>query len=134
MTMVIEEFDNTVLAMMREFPSVSATYKQYVDSVYNPSTGTMSQVEVATSVQAILLDLTLRSNGLGTRFGTEIMAGDKQLLVRPPHKDGTVPQPLTINTATDRVNVGGHDYKIVTLKEINPTGTDPILYDLYIRR
>jgi hypothetical protein len=89
---------------------------------------------VTTQVEAILMDLTLSSNGLSTRFGTLVIHGDKQLLVRPPHKADPDSPMLTINTATDRVVVNGIEYKLVTFKEINPTGADPILYDLYIRR
>lgn len=130
----MEDFDNTVVAIFSEFPSFTATYKQQVDGAYNPATGTVSQTVNSIAVEAVLMDLTLQSNGLSTKFGTLVIHGDKELFVRPPHKAGTIGSPMAINPATDKVVVAGHEYKIVTFKEINPSGTDPILYDLYIRR
>lgn len=134
----MRDFDSTVLEFMREYPLV-VEYKKYT-SVYNPSTGGVDAATVVTTeVNALLLDLTLNSNGLSTRFGTMVVAGDKQLFIQPPQKASSnfgnpTPEELTVDPATDRVVVNGQEYKIVTFKEINPTGTNPILYDLYIRR
>lgn len=130
----MDDFDIAVLEIMREFPTVMADYVQYTGGTYNPATGTITQSETVTSVQSILLDLTLSSNGLSTKFGTLVMAGDKNLLVRPPHKANPELPILQINTATDKVRVNGITYNVVTFKEVNPTGADPYLYDLYIRR
>lgn len=127
------DFDAVVMEFMRDFPMV-ATYVSQTDGVYDPATGTTPQTRTETEVEAILLDLTLSSNGLSTRHGTTVIAGDKQLVVRPPNKTDPLAPPLVINTASDRVIVFGQDYKVVTYKEINPTGNDVILYDLYLRR
>lgn len=130
---IISDFDDVVVEFMRDYPML-ATYVQQTDGVYNPTTGSMSSTTVQTEVDAILLDLTLSSNGLSTRHGTTVIAGDKQLVVRPPNKKDPLAPALVINTATDRVIVNGIPYKVVTFKEINPTGDNPILFDLYIRR
>lgn len=133
MSLIIDDFDRVVMEFMRDFP-VTATYVSQTDGAYNPTTGTVSSTTTETEVEAILLDLTLSSNGLSTRHGTAVIAGDKQLIVRPPNKTDPDADPLVINTATDRVIVAGHAYKVVTFKEINPTGNDPIAFDLYLRR
>lgn len=131
---IISDFDDVVLAFFRDGWSFTATYISQTDGVYNPTTGTVSSTTTEIPVEAILLDLTLSSNGLSTRHGTTVIAGDKQLVVRPPNKSDPLAPPLVINTATDRVRVHGQDYKVHTFKEINPTGNDPIIFDLYLRR
>ncbi len=130
---IISDFDDVVVEFMRDYPML-ATYVQQTDGVYDPATGSMSSTTTQTVVDAILLDLTLSSNGLSTRHGTTVIAGDKQLVVRPPNKKDPLAPALVINTATDRVIVHGITYKVVTFKEINPTGDNPILFDLYLRR
>lgn len=130
---ILSDFDDVVMMFMDDFPMI-ATYVSQTDGVYDPITGTVSSTSKTTDVQAILLDLTLSSNGLSTRHGTVVVAGDKQLIVRPPNKTDIDAPALVINTATDRVIVNGQDYKVVTYKEINPTGNNPIAFDLYLRR
>jgi hypothetical protein len=130
----MDVFDECVLGIFREFPILIAQYKTYTDGPYNPDTGSVSQTVTSTDVEAIMMDLTLQSNGLSTKFGTLVIAGDKELFVRPRHKTNPTKPIMAINPATDRVVVNGITYKIVTFKEINPTGADPILYDLYLRR
>lgn len=129
----MEDFDHTVLEFIREYGFI-AQYVKRIDGGYNPATAAPTSTVVQIPVEAIMMDLTLSSNGLSTRFGTLVIAGDKQLLVRPPNKTNPIAPSLPIDTATDRVYVNGIEYKVVTFKEINPTGTDPILFDLYIRR
>lgn len=129
----MDDFDQAVLEFIKESGFI-AYYVRQADGEYDPATGTVPVTTSQRPVQAILMDLTLNSNGLSTRFGTLVVSGDKQLLVRPPHKTYPTDPKLAINTATDRVLVNGLEYKIVTFKEINPTGADPVLYDLYIRR
>lgn len=133
MSEINADFDAVVMEFMEDYP-MTATYRTQVDGAYDPATGTTSFTTVDTEVEAILLDLTLSSNGLSTRHGTMVVAGDKQLIVRPPEKTDPLATPIVINTATDRVIVFGQDYKVVTYKEINPTGNDVILFDLYLRR
>jgi hypothetical protein len=95
---------------------------------YNPATGSIVEVLKTIPVRAIILDLTLQSNGLTTKPHTEIVAGDKQLYIQPPA------QGLVINPSTDKIRVGTTDYDIVTTKELNPDSTVPLLYELYLRR
>lgn len=130
---MLDDFHQVVLDFMLDY-GTTATYIQEVLGVYDPATGTASGTSVQTEVQAILQDLTLSSNGLSLRFGTLVVAGDKQLLVRPPERTVPDADPLVINPASDRVTVGGHTYKVVTFKEVNPTGDEVVLIDLYLRR
>lgn len=126
------DFDEALSEFFEEF-GFEATYLKYENS-YNPNTLKNAQTLTEIPVEAILMDLTLQSNGLSTKFGTLVVAGDKELFVRPPNKTDSSADPLVIDPSTDRIRVNGIVYKIVTMKEINTTSTEPLVYDLYIRR
>lgn len=128
----MNDFDIAVMEFMQENP-LTAMYIKAVGE-YDPTTGEVVETVTEIPVEAILMDLTLQSNGLSTKFGTLIVAGDKELYVRPPNKTNPLNAPLVVDSANDRVRVNGFEYKVVTSKEVNPTGVDPILFDLYIRR
>lgn len=127
------DFHETVTAFMSEF-GFSATYLKQGAGTYDPATSQNTAVVTEIPVQAILLDLTLKSNGLGTEAGSLIQAGDKQMFVRPTEQAKYRATPLGVNPTGDRVQVGTVTYKIVTFKEINTTASEQILIELYIRR
>jgi hypothetical protein len=128
------DFDKAVGEFFNDF-GFEATFLKAVDGTYNTATGrnegaTTSEIPV----EAILMDLTLQSNGLSTKFGTLVQAGDKELYLRPTNKTDPVLLPLVITPGKDKVKVSGVVYNIVTMKEINTTASEPLLFDLYIRR
>lgn len=126
-------FDEVVLEFVREL-GAPAQYVSVKPNTYSPTSATATNTTTVFDVKAILLDLTLQSNGYSTKFGTLIQAGDKNLLVQPPHKIAGGTPLLEINPATDKIVFAGITYSIVTYKEINPAGNDPLLFDLYVRR
>lgn len=129
----MDDFDQTVLEFVTEMGG-PATLVSTVEGDYNPSTGTVGATSTSIAVQGILMDLTLQSNGLSAKYGTLIQAGDKEFLMRPPHKTDPTISPVEISPVSDRLVVGSTTYKIVTMKELNPTGSDPVLISLYLRR
>src|SRR5688572_22094253 len=117
----MEDFDAVVVEFMREY-GFTATYVQRTLGEYDPAEGEAPLTEEHTPVQAILLDYTLQSNGFGNKFGTDIMAGDKEMYIQPPNKvDAGVPA-LNILPTQDTILANGVEYKIVTMKELNTTG------------
>lgn len=127
------DFDSAILEFFDDF-GFTATYIQRGVSTYNTSTGENVTTSTEIPVQAILLDLTLQSNGLSAKFGTLVMAGDKELYVLPPDKYDSTDDPLTVTTTADKVRVNGVEYTIVNMKEVNTTATDTLVYDFHIRR
>lgn len=113
---------------------MTAFYVKQTTGDYDTATGASPTSTTQVPVQAIVMDLTLSSNGLGLRPGTLIEAGDKQLFIRPPERTDPMAAPLQIDMATDRVIVNGTKYKVVTFKEVNPMGSEVVLIELYIRR
>lgn len=129
----MNDFDVTVLEFIRESGGPASLLKQATGD-YNPATGTVATLGDEIPVEGILMDLTLQSNGLSTKYGTLVEAGDKEFWMRPPHKTDPLLDVVQIIPASDRLRIGSIVYKIVTLKELNPTGDDPILISLYLRR
>jgi hypothetical protein len=127
----MRQMDSVVSEMMAEF-GFFATYVQRVNGGYDTATGENTIIATEIPIRAILMDLTLRANGLGDIPGTLIQEGDKELYVQPPNKN--IYQAITVNPASDVVKINGTEYKIVTMKEINTTGSDATLYCLYIRK
>lgn len=127
---MFDDFHRTVIELMDEFGTSAGTFIKVKPGTYDPNTGMVTTVTVEVPVQLILTDLTLQSNGYSVKYGTLIQAGDKEIYVRPTDQLKL----LGIDPATDSVRVAGVTYKIVTFKEANPTGTDPIVYSLYARR
>lgn len=126
------DFDLAILEFMRDYPMTVLHVR--TTGEYDPAQGKIVGVVKNSPAQAILLDYTLQSNGLGAKLGTEIKSGDKQLFMRPPHKTTEGIPVLVIDPTTDVIKVGTVLYNIVICKEINPTGTDPLVYELQLRR
>jgi len=132
-----QDFDDAVADLIGEFGLASNgenKYRKIIASTYSAELGEVSTTVVEYQIQAVLTDLTLQSNGYSVKYGTMVQAGDKEVFVRPPHKVGTTLTPITIDPATDVIEIRGVSYKIVTQKEINPTGNDPLLYSFYVRK
>jgi hypothetical protein len=133
------DFIETVNALMEDF-GLDATYTTIIGmGEYDPALGSAPVSVGEIPIRAIMIDATLQSNGLGVRANTNIVAGDKILYVRPTDYLLPILMPsgvLEVDTADDRVLVSGVSYKVVTMKAVDPnaTGTNPILYELYIRR
>lgn len=125
---MFEDFDLAVLELMNEF-GTTGQYVRVRTGDYNPATGTAQTTTIEATVQLIVMDLTLQSNGNSVKYGTKIEAGDKEIYIRPTEQMKL----LGIDPATDSVRVGDVTYKVVTHKEVNPTGNHPIVYSLYVR-
>ncbi len=120
----------TALELVNEFGG-TGQYISIVQGEYDPSTGVVN-TEVVQNAKMCLVDLTLQSNGLSLKFGTQVLAGDKEAYVIPPVRTGGTA--ITINPGIDKVVFGGVTYTVMTFKEANLTGSSPIVFYLYLRR
>lgn len=126
------DFDQVVMEFFVDY-GFTVTYLQASTASYNPATGENTVAVTEIPVEAIQLDLPLTRNGAATATGTLIQDGDKQLFIRPPNKTDANASALSVNPASDRVRIGATEWRIVTHKETNPTGSNQILIELYIR-
>lgn len=127
------DFDRMILDFMNDDP-LTGIYYQYSDPVYDTTTGENTSSETQTPVRCILLDFDRVTNGLSSKFGTEILAGDKELYMLPTQKADAVASPIIPNPTRDRITVAGISYKIVISKSADPTGAAPLLYNFMLRR
>jgi hypothetical protein len=126
------DFDTAALAIVQEFGG-TGTYTRYTVGAYNPATGKATRTTTSQTVKVAITDLQLRSNGTSLKYGTEVVAGDKEAYLIPPEKTGGT-SIAPIDVVNDTLTVGPYTYTIVSYKETNPDGTTPILYSLYLRR
>jgi hypothetical protein len=129
----------TVDAMIVDFGLDAMLVAQVDTGEYDPATATNTVVITEIPIRAILMELTLQSNGQGTRDKTLIMDGDKVLYTRPSGAAIAALMPngvITVDSTDDRVIAGGVKYKVVTTKVVDPTGSgaNPIMFELYLRR
>lgn len=96
------------------------TRRSYTAGTYDPATGLVTPTTADTTRKGAIFDF-----GAGQTLvrGTLIQAGDKRLLV---DVDAAInPQ--------DHFTVGGKEYVIISVGEINPAGTC-VLYDIHLRK
>jgi len=127
------DFDKAAFEIVTEFGG-PGTYVKTTLGDYDPSTSEAAVTVVEIPILVALLDLTRPNNGLGVmRNGTnEIIMADKEAYVVPPTKRGNATL-LPIDVTNDNIVVNNTTYSIVTMKEINPSGSDPLLYIFYLR-
>lgn len=133
MTSAASDFDKMIMDFMNDDPMI-AIYIQTKKGVYDPATSTTPVVVTEIPVRAILLDVDRASNGLSSKFGSEILIGDKELYCLPPNKLDKNAPPLIVNTVVDLIRVGGVTYKIHVMKEANPDASAPLLFNFMLRR
>lgn len=127
----MSDFDATVVEFMRDFGTTATILTNHSGS-YDPSTSRFTQYGTNITVKAILMDRTLRSDGDQNSPNSLIQAGDKQCFIQPPEKNGG--SAIHIDTVSDQLLIGGVTYRIVTVKSLNPSTTNSVLYELYLRK
>lgn len=127
-------FDEVVMNMMQEF-GTTAHIVVTTEERYDPETSENIVEKVNYKVKACFFDYLDKNAGVGTERNTLIQTGDKQVLIQPPHKTETgVPLPH-IQPNRDALKIGEKLYKIVALKEYNPSLSRAgcVLYEAFVR-
>jgi hypothetical protein len=124
------DFTSMINDFFDDDPQV-AIYHQYSQGVYNVNTSEYLTTQVDTAVRVITLDLTRNSNGLSSKYGTDILAGDKDVYMKPFYLEEIV---VDVNTTSDKITVGGILYKVCNSKVLDPTSSSPMLFNFLVRR
>lgn len=95
------------------------TRRSYSAGTYDPATGLTTPTIADTTRKGVLMDF---GGGQTLERGTLIQGGDKRLLV-----DAT-----GAALPSDHWVVGGVEYVVVSVGEVNPAGT-AVLFDLHVR-
>ncbi len=100
---------------------------------YNPDTGEFTKATAtSTTVRVVLIDYALTSNGLQTKSGTLIEANDKQCYMDAKATNGTDISRAV--SAVDHLVIDGETWRVMNVKEYNPSGSYTIMYDLMLRK
>lgn len=130
----MNQLDRTVANMMSKF-GTTAYVRVSLSESYDPSTSENIVSYRDFPVKAMFFDYVRKNEGEGTENNTLIKTGDKQVYIQPPQKtqDGLPLPHLSPNK--DYLKVGGKVYKIITIKQLNPSYSDDgcVLFELYIR-
>lgn len=126
------DFDRMILDFMQDDP-LTGIYHQYTQGSYDPATSTYNTTQIDTPVQCLIQDLDRINNGLSTKFNTLIVAGDRELYMRPVEKTNPLATPIVPDPSSDRITVNGVTYKIF-ISRVSDPGSIPILYNFLLRR
>ncbi len=127
----IPQFDSVVTDMMA-LAGGTAILRVFTDGSYLD--GEVTRTPVDYSVKLVINDYPQANSGDKSKFGTLIEASDKEVLVQAINKADTTATQPTIHANRDLVIINGTEWKILALKEINPSGVNAILFDMHLRR
>jgi hypothetical protein len=99
----------------------AVTLRSFTPGTYNKDTGVRANPAPTSNTRnGALFDI---DHGVKDIRGKLVETGDKELLMEP----GVAPK------AQDSVTVGGIQYTVVSVGELNPAGT-PVLFTLHLRK
>jgi hypothetical protein len=132
--MPVSSFDRVVANMMRNYGTTATLVVPSDQGTYDALTSEYVTPEVEYVVRILVFDYTLQSNGDQSMKNTLIGAGDKQVFVQPLNKtDSNLTMP-EIRPEKDYIVFGGVRYRIITVKHLNPSLQDNILFELLARK
>jgi hypothetical protein len=122
---MIDPIARTVFSLMSKFGG-PATLVSKATSEYDPNTSTNVITETTKQLRVMVFDYIPKFTGMGTENGSLIRAGDKQVFVSPSPG-------LVFQSSTDAIMWQGKKYDIVAVKELNPSGTKVLLFEIFVR-
>jgi hypothetical protein len=130
----MNQLDRTVATMMSRF-GTSGFITVSVSEEYDPATSENVVTYQDYPVNIMVFDYVRKNEGEGTQNNTLVQTGDKQVYVQPPQKTEVGIALPHLNANRDFLKIGDKTYKIVTVKQLNPSLAQEncILYELYIR-
>lgn len=116
----------TALRLISQFGQ-TAVLDDVTPGVYDPATGTGSgDVAITQPAQLILLDYTLQESGAKYAEGSQVLTGDKKILIAAK---GLEWEPELTTTVT----ADGAVWRAVNIKVSKPAGT-PLVYEIHGRK
>jgi hypothetical protein len=126
------DFHRMIAEFMRE-DGFDATFHKQLPAVSNDDDGTVFSDTTQYPIRAVKMDVFGNMAGNRTKLGTLIQEADQVLYVQPRQEsDGF--SLMDADTAADRVEIKGKLWKILALKEYDPSASDCVLYEMYIKR
>ena len=127
----IQGFDRVVANMMTRYGTQCYLVSVNQSGGYNPDTSEfVANLSKSYKINVIFTDFPLRKDGTRLIGGSLMDEADKMAYVQP-YKDVPLPK---IDPAKDKLKVGNEYWRILGVKEENPTLSESIVLILYIKR
>lgn len=121
-----ERMAATALRLIAQFGQVG-TISDVTPGTYDPAAGaTTGDTPISQPAQMILLDYTRQESGAKYNEGTQVLAGDKKILIAA---QGLAWAPMM----TSRITADSAAWQVVNIKVLNPAGT-PLVYEIHGRK
>lgn len=121
-----DDMATVALDLISEFGQ-AARFDDVTPGAYDPITGeTSGDLPITQPCQLILLDYTLQESGAKYAEGTQVLTGDKKILIAAK---GLSWAPALTTTIT----ADGAIWRAVNIKVSNPAGT-PLVYEIHGRK
>lgn len=115
--------------------SVFTVHNTIGDSVYDPETGIITENKQTFTIMGVLTEYTQLTNGQSTNTNTQVIVGDKRFYCDvSTAKIAGVVAAFVPNPVTTEVVVGTVNYKVVNIKEVNPSGNSAIAFEFQLRK
>lgn len=130
-----DDFHRMVAEFMRE-DGFDALFIKQLPGIPNDDNGTFTAEVAEVPIRAIKMDAFGTMSGYRAKAQTLIQEGDQLLYVQPTEQVQKLElvDPMNPDPTSDRVSINGVLWKVVTVKETNPSASDCVLYEMYIRR
>lgn len=127
------QFDNVVRDMIG-MAGGKGTLRIYTNGTYVD--GEVTRTFTDYQVNIALNDFPQANSGEKSKYGTLIESDDKEIYIQPYEKSSCNCDDITpsIQANRDLIIVNNIEWKILALKEINPSGANVILYTAHLRR
>lgn len=120
--------------MLAEFfaeDGFDCTLTKQLPGIPNDDDGTIFADTASTPIRAIKMDVFGNMAGSRTKLGTLIQEADQVLYVQPSEALTAFGE---IAPESTRAVIKGVEWKVLALKEYDPSASDCVLYELYIKR
>ena len=127
----VKPFDGVVTRMMARFGGIGTLHISsspvYVDG---------ESVETTSDYEVNILIFDYPQNGAGDKanFNTSILEGDVQCYVQPLNKQSPPSTQPTLQANRDTITLGTTEWKILNVKQLNPSAINNVIYELHLRK
>jgi len=124
------DFHRMIAEFMQEM-GFDASLTKSLPGVPNDDDGTIFADTVTIPVRTIKMDVFGNMAGSRSKLGTLIQEADQVLYVQPSEALTVFGE---IDPTSTRAIIKGVEWKVLALKEYDPSASDCVLYELYIKR
>lgn len=127
----VKPFDGVVVRMMARFGGIGILHVNsapiYVD-------GESTSVRLDYELNTLIFDYPQNGAGDKANFNTSILEGDVQCFAQPLNKKQSVLVQPIVQANRDTITLGITEWKILNVKQLNPSGSDNVLYEFHLRK